>query len=247
MPGCARARSGLRFPAPRGQTKEREQSMSQDDFFSGAGSASARGASDKFMPGVYPAVRIESLKVKEGYHGMRFIAETTVVAEPRERVSGVAPTPVGATGSWNPRIDGKNAKMGLGEVKAFIGVLHGWTPEEVDAMGDDIKPHMYAAIAPDQPFKGKIVATECWLHTTQNNFIMNKHVWSLPAEGVEIVETEAETAETAQPAPPPPPASAAPPAPAAETPETAPGGPWYPIAGDPRGSHYNAQHEFRTF
>lgn len=212
----------------------------QNDFFNGAGSASARGGSPKFAPGIYPAIRIDNLKVRSGFHGLRFILEGEVVEPGRERTPGEAPSPVGSKGSWGVQIDGKHGAIGLGEAKAVIGLLHGMTPAEADAMGDAIKPLMHAAIAADQPFKGRILSTECWKHKTGNDQTMIKHFWDLPKNASATAPAPAVPAVVPAPAP-------APAAPAVETPATAPGGPWYAIANDPRGTHYNAQYEFRTF
>ena len=206
----------------------------EDDFFSGAGSASARGANTKFADGIYPLVRVDLCKVKPGFHGLRFIVETTVMEEPRERTPGVSPTPVGATGSWGTRIDGQWGKSGIGEAKAFVAVCLGMTFEQVDALSEsEAKALLHKAISPEQPHKGTLLAVECWTHTTGAGNRMLKAQWT------RVGDAPAVQAPAAPPAPPS--------APPAETPETAPGGPWYPIAGDPRGSHYNAQHQFRNF
>lgn len=208
-----------------------------DDFFSGAGSASARGASTKFASGIYPKVRLDHIKVKDGFHGLRFIAETTVLEPGSVRDPGVEPTPVDATGSWGTQIDGKHGKIGLGEAKAFVAICRGMSFEEADAMSEDeAKAMLHEAISPAQPYKGTILGTECWKHVTGGGFTMQKHIWTLVQKAGETVQAPA--------APPPP---AAPAAPKAETPDTAEGGPWYAVQGDPRGTHYNAQHEFRTF
>lgn len=204
----------------------------QDDFFSGVldSKANAGGGGTKFRPGIYPAVRIDALRVKSGYHGLRFIVECTVVAEATERTEGVEPTAVGSAGSWSPRIDGQHADLGLGEVMEFVGLLNGLTIEEVNADKPKIKELMGKAISVDQPHTGQLLATEAWKHVTGSNFTMIKHKWH-PAEGV--VETAA------------PEAPAAPAAPAA--PEAEPeGGPWYPIANDPRGTFYNEAGAFSS-
>jgi len=151
----------------------------QSNFFDGVGSVSAQGGGDKFFPGVYPDLEIKVVKVKEGFHGLRFIVETEVVSKPREREPGVAPTPVGATGSWGTRIDGKWGDIGLGEAKAFIGVCHGLSASETDELSEDeIKRRMREAISPEQPLAGIHVAAEIWRTTTKSGHPMIKAMWT---------------------------------------------------------------------
>jgi len=202
-----------------------------DDFFSGAdmNKVSANGGNaGKLGSGVYPALRIDLLKAKKGFHGKRFIVETTVVAEPAQGRDG-SPTPLGSSGSWGARIDGDWGHIGIGEAMALVGLLHGMTPDEVDANQDRVKELVFKAIAPENPHEGAIIAAELWEVKTKGGFPIKKAIFS---------ESQSAPVAAASAVAPPPPAP-----PGAVVPE---GGPWYPISGDPRGTFYNAAGDFST-
>jgi len=217
-------------------------------FFSGASQTSARGNSSRFNAGIYPAVRIERLSVKQGHNGLRFIMEATPVLPASERTPGVAPTPVGAEGSWTTQIDGQWGKIGMGETKLVIGLLCGMTPEEIDA-DPEIESKMEAAVAADNPHKGKLLRTEAWEHKTRNS-TMTKHSWA-PVDPADLARAQGASASVASPTPAASAASApaAPAAPAAPpaAPPAIPDGFFAFPAGDPRhGTHvYNAAGEIR--
>ena len=154
--------------------------IDENSFFTGASKVSARGGSDKFLEGVYPAVRIDTIKVNSGFHGLRYIVETTVLEDGRPGRGGTGPAPTGAKGSWGVQIDGKNKDLSLGEIKAFLGVLLGKSPEEMNALPEgESERLMLESRGPGQPYTGAILATECWVHTTGSGFKMNKHTWDL--------------------------------------------------------------------
>jgi len=201
-------------------------------FFDGTNGIPARGNSTRFKPGNYPAIEIVKVAVKDGHNGLRFIVEGIDKA-------------TGQTGSWTCQLDGKWGELGKAEAKAFAAAALGMSLEQCET--HDMEAELERAIGPDQPFAGRIVATEAFEHTTKSGFNMTKHVWRV-AEGVTPApaKTEAKTSAPAAPPPPPPKTlgfdvpAAAPPAP-----KGLPAGYFHFPANDPRHGvkAYNAEGE----
>ena len=155
-------------------------------FFDGTNKIPAAGGSSRFKPGIYPAIRIDKIQVKDGYNGLRYIVEGTVVAEP-ERTTG-DPTPLGASGSWTVQLDGKWADLGKAEAKAFAAAVLGLSREQADAT--DMEAHLEASCGPSQPWIGKLVRTQAEEKRTKGGHVMVKHVW-WPVEDPSVVDAEA--------------------------------------------------------
>lgn len=170
-------------------------------FFDGANKIPAAGGSSRFKPGIYPAIRIDKIQVKDGYNGLRYIVEGTVVAQP-ERTHG-DPTPLGAAGSWTVQLDGKWADLGKAEAKAFGAAVLGLTPEECEAR--DMESELERSCSPAQPWAGRIVWTQAESKTTKGGHDMTKHVWR-PADAssvdAEAMRTPAKAPEAGPSAPP---------------------------------------------
>lgn len=195
-------------------------------FFDGTNKVPARGNSNRFKAGRYPEIRVDKIGVKSGFNGLRFVVEGTVTKPPIQTDPNEAPTPLDAKGSWTCRLDGQWADLGKGDAKAFIAALRGVSRAECETR--DMEAELDRAIAPDQPFAGLLVATEAFKTVTKGGQPMTRHVWEIAGS----VPAAAPPASAAPAAPPPAPADD--------------GGPWYPIAGDPRGNQYNAAGQFRT-
>lgn len=168
-------------------------------YFDDLDSVPERGGSNRFAPGIYPAIRVERLHVTQGHFGTRFVLEGTVVAEPQQREEGVQPTPVGAQGSWTTQIDGQYPKIGKGEVKALMRVLmDGEEPTGAETN---------RATGPENPYKGALIATDAWSHVTKNKHTITKHAFKPVPEGTVIHDVPVPTMDATPAAPSPAPMS----------------------------------------
>ncbi len=177
------------------------------------------GDSNKLRPGDYPRLRISGpSKLLSTTNGMYFTIAFDVVEPAKRTDDRTPPHEMGSNGDFTVQID-DNLGYGKREVKAFALAVLGTDDDTVDVEGP-LDSSLSGA------WVGREVKASVWHKMTGNDRQITKFKFS-PAEG----------GAGAVQAPPPPP-----PAPPAE-PE---GGPWYPVANDPRGTHYNAQGKFIT-
>lgn len=207
-------------------------------FFSGLNKAKERGNSDRFNPGIYPAIRVDELKYNKGHNGERFILVGTVLApaEVREKDKEgepVQPTPVGGQGSWSTRLDGQYPEIGLGEIKSLLRTL---CEAQGTELPEDVEALAQRAVGPEQPFRGTVIGTEAWYHKTKSKYTMTVHAWKA-AEGeydASAHPVESSTEATNPPAPATPPAT--PPTPAQSPEDRARAAGYQPNTADPSGT-----------
>lgn len=178
------------------------------------------GDSNKLRPGDYPRLRVSGPgKIIDTING-KYFSIPFDVAEPAKRTDDrTPPHEMGSSGDFTVQMDDK---LGYGprEVKAFALAVLGTDDDTVD-----VEAPLDACL--EGGWVGREVKASVWHKMTGNDRQITKFKFS-PVEGASAVSA---------PVPPPPPA------PAASEPE---GGPWYPIANDSRGTHYNAQGKFIT-
>lgn len=176
--------------------------MSFQDAFAGSNAIAPREEGSPLGDGSYPEITIGEVKVIKGYHGTRFIAALHVTAEP----SGDAPTAEGGEGNFSSRIDGPNASIGLGDVKAFVLKALGVSKDDQTFDFEKTIPKVFG---PEQILRGRKLSVSKWTKTTKAGHKMPAHKFD-PIEG---------QASPAPASPPPlpglPPAVPPPPLPAA--------------------------------
>ena len=161
----------------------------------------AGGGGNRLGAGHYKALRITGCSIAQGFHGTRFVAEFDVLES-----TGPHATPAGETGSWTARIDGTWAKIGLGEVKAFVAAALGTSPDDTAAVNALVTSALMADVTERGRLDGKVVSSDAFEKKTKSGQVMTKHVW-LPGD-------QSQAPAPAGPgAPPPPPVAAPTPAP----------------------------------
>lgn len=143
-------------------------------FFDGARDAGVGGGGDGLNPGRYPRLRIETCKIVNGHHGMRYLVHFRVM-EPgistgaQEDGNTYEPTPVDTVGSWGTKINGEYAKSGKGECNA-LGVIVLETTDLVE-----VEAALEASVGPGSPrFAGKEVSATVYKKRTGNGRFMLK-------------------------------------------------------------------------
>lgn len=176
-------------------------------FFDGGAQAGIGGDGQRIKPGSYPRLMVDSCKVVNGHHGLKYIVflvplEAGTQAGEQPDGKKYEPNPVDVGGDWGARIDGPQAKSGKAEVNAFAAALLG-TDDLVE-----IERQVNESVTPEQPWKGKEIGANIFLKRTNNGYFMTKGQW-------EHRGTESGSVRAAAPVPPATPA-APPPAPAAK-------------------------------
>jgi hypothetical protein len=128
--------------------------------------------------GHYGALKIASCAVANGFHGVRFVAEFEVLES-----TGPSATAAGETGSWTARIDGTWAKIGLGEVKAFVAAALGANPDDTAAVNALVTSELMSDVTERARLEGRVVGSDAYEKATKTGQKMVKHTWQPAAAG----------------------------------------------------------------